>query len=124
MIDGVLRRDGDAVGAGGVEAGAADGSGFGPAIKMGEVLQVDILDVAADAAFGEGERHPGLEMLQHLRVGLGMRGEIEIQAVGPGGHQRLQPGGALRVTRLQVGWIDIEPGTQILHQGFFALGLA
>ena len=73
----------------GSPVGACESGGFGPAVEMGEIFEVDVFDVAADAAFGEGKRHPGFEMCKDFRVGVRMRGKKEIQPIGPGGHQRL-----------------------------------
>ena len=64
------------------------------AVERLELLEVDPLDVAADAAFGEGEGHPRLEVLDDARLHFGMLVEVEVQAVGEGVHQRLQPRGA------------------------------
>ena len=79
-----------------------------------ELVQVHALDVAADAPFAEGQRHPRLEVRDDPRLHLRMRGEVEVQSVGPRVHQRLQPRRALLVLRLHVGGVDEDLHPQIL----------
>src|SRR6476469_1767847 len=88
-----------------------------------EVGGVDPLDVAADAAFGEAERHPRLEMLQHLGMYLRVGREEVVEAVCPSIHQRLHLRWALRVIGLKLRLADVEPGAQVLPDRLFAVGL-
>ena len=78
----------------------------GPFVESGELLKIGALDVAADAAFGEGERHPGLEAGEDARADLRMGREIVVQAGRPGVHQRAQPGGAAAIIGLELDRID------------------
>ena len=102
MVGRVGGRDGHAVGAGGlwriavVNVGyfVAGGDGVARrglrrdcAVEGLELGQVDAFDVAADAAFGEGQGHPRLEVLNDARLYSGVFVEIEVQAVGEGVHQ-------------------------------------
>ena len=48
------------------------------AVEVFEFDEVDSFDVAADAAFGEGEHHPGFEVLDDFGFYFGMVGEIEV----------------------------------------------
>ncbi len=95
---GVRGRDGDPVGACGLlEDGALRWPQAGDGVLAVEPLQVgqvDALDVPADTALGEAQRHPGFEAHQGAGVGVGMGAQVIVQAVGPGVHERLQPGGA------------------------------
>ncbi len=52
----------------------------------------------------------------HLRVG----GEKEIEPVGPGIHERLHIGRALRVPGLQLWLADVEACAEVLPDGLFA----
>ena len=84
-----------------------------PTIEGLKLLERDALDVAADAALGECQRHPWLEPADGLGVGVGMRGEIVVQPVCPGDHQRLQPWRALAISGLEHRRIVIDPGAQV-----------
>ncbi len=79
-----------------------------------ELLQVDALDVAADAALGEAERHPWLEVLYDSRLHFGVFEEVVVEAIGKGVHQRLQPCRAGRVLGLQLGGIDEDLHAKVL----------
>ena len=70
-------------------------------------------DVATDAAFGERERHPRLELREQLRLHLRVRGQIVIQPIGEAVHQRLQPHRALGVLRLHVERVDEQLHAQV-----------
>ena len=92
------------------------------AVEGFELVEIDALDVAADAAFGEAERHPGLEVRDDSRLHVGVFVEVEVQAVGEGVHQSLQPGGACCVLLLQLDGIDEELHAQVLIDFGFAFG--
>ncbi len=93
------------------------------AVEIGELGEIDMLDIATDAALGEAQGHPWLEPGEHLRLCLGMGGEIIVQPVGPGVHQRAQPWRALAVLRLKLDGIDPQPLAQILPDRALALRL-
>ena len=93
------------------------------AVKGFELAEVDALDVSSDAAFGETQRHPRLEVFDHARLYFGMFEQIVIQSVGPGCHQRLEPGRTVRILLLQIDGIDEEPLPQILPDLRLAFGL-
>ncbi len=70
-ILGARRGDGDAVGPLRLAIGAGVRIGHCQllaAIKGRELAQIDAFDVAANRSFGECERHPRLEMLDHARA--------------------------------------------------------
>ena len=125
----VRRRDREAVGAAAVEgiANLRRRRGGKRRVSAGveslQFGQIDPLDIAADAAFGEGECHPRLEAGDRLRPHLGMGGEIVIEAIRPGIHQPLQPVGAGGVSRLEVCRIHVEAGAQVGPDRLLALGL-
>ena len=128
VVHGVRRRDGDAVGAGrragsGRRRGLVRRRGGGQSIEAGQLRERDALDVAADAALAEGERHPGLEPPDHPGRHLAMHQEVVVQAVGPAVHQRPQPGRASGVAGAEVGGVDVEPGPQVLCECRAAFGL-
>ena len=91
-------------------------------VQRFQVGEVDALDIAADAAFGKAERHPGFEMGDNARFHCGVRGEVIVQRVGPGGGQRFQPGGAGGILRLQLGRIDEQLHAQVAPDRTFAFG--
>jgi hypothetical protein len=70
-----------------------------------------------------GESHPGLEVLDDSRFHFGMLVEIEIQAVGEGVHEGLQPGGAGLVLCLQRCRLDEELHAEVEVDFGFAFGL-
>ena len=79
-------------------------------VKRLELGEVHPLDVTANTSLAEAERHPRLEVGDNARLHLGMVMQVEIQAVRPGVHERLQPVGARRVRRLQTVGIN-----ELLH---------
>ena len=87
-----------------------------------ELVQVHLLNVAADAPFGEGERHPRLEPGDdpglHPRMGV----QVVVQPVGPGIHQRLEPLRARPVQRLHRVGIDEDLHAQVPPHLPLALG--
>jgi hypothetical protein len=83
------------------------------AVELLQGLEIDRFDVAADAAFAEGERHPRLEMRDQLGLDLGMRVQVEVQAIGKGHHQLLEPGRAGRVPGLHGGRRDEHLHAQV-----------
>ena len=105
-----------------VEARRAGGLHF-RAIKRFELAEVDLLDVAADAALAEAERHPRFELRNHARLHLGVRGQVEVQAVGPAVHQRLEPGFGLRVVGLELHGINEQLHAQVAIDRALALRL-
>ena len=119
-------RQRHAVGAGRFEQFAAqfDGGQFHglPGVEGFKPAEIDALDIAADAAFGKAERHPRFETGDDARFHCGVRGEIIVQRIGPGGGQRLQPGGACGILRLQFCRIDEQLHAQIAPDGAFAFG--
>ena len=124
-VAGQARRDRDAVRAAPaflVERGHDRPVRGRAAVESGELLEVGALDVAADAALGEGQRHPGLEAGQHARPDLGMGGEVEIEAGRPGVHQPPQPGGRAAIIGPELGRVDPQPLAQILPERALALG--
>ncbi len=82
-------------------------------VERFQLSQVHALDVAANAAFAETQRHPRLELRDHARLHVRMRGEIEVEAVRPSIHQGLQPRLGLRVLRLHVRGIDEQLHPQV-----------
>ena len=58
-------------------------------VKAFELAERDAGDIATDAAFAERQCHPGFEMRDDAGFHLRMGGKIEIQRIGPRGHQRL-----------------------------------
>ena len=88
-----------------------------------ELLQVDSLDVAADAALAEGQRHPRFESLDHAGLHLRVLVEVVVQAAGVGIHQGLQPLRALLILRLHVVRVDEELHAQVPVHLALALGL-
>ena len=129
--DGVGGCDGDAVRSLGLAIGGAAplvtgiiGEGDGPlAIERLQPRERRALDVAADAALAERQRHPRLEAGQHLWLHRRMIGEVAVQPIRPRVHQRPQPGRAARVIRLQHDGIDEQPLAQVLPHRRLALRL-
>ena len=111
--------------AGACLAVAHDGSlrGRRRTVERFELRQVDALDVAADAALAEAERHPRLELRDHARLHVRVRRQVIVEAVSPRVHQRLQPLRALVVFRLQIGGIDEELHAQVAPDLLLALSL-
>ncbi len=103
-----------------------DDGGFGAArlaVERLELVEIDLLDVAANAAFGEAQRHPRFEMRNDPRLHGGMRGEVVVEAVRERVHQLLQRGRARRVLLLEYVGIDVELHPQVLVDSAFAFGL-
>ena len=92
------------------------------AIERAQVRDRHPLDVTADRAFAERQRHPWLEARDDARLHLGMRGEVEVQAVRPRVHEGLQPRGTLGVLRLQRVGADEELHAQIAEDLALPLG--
>ncbi len=83
-----------------------------------ELIEVHALDVAADAPFGERQRHPRLEPLDDPRRQRRVGVEKVIQAAGPGVHQLFQPVGARLVLRSHIVGIDEQLHSQVpVHLG-------
>ena len=93
------------------------------AVERLELIEVHPLDVAADAALGERERHPRLEVLDHSWGDVGMRRDVVVEPISVRVHQLLEPLGALGVERLERVGIDEELHAQILVDLRFALRL-
>ena len=102
VVDGVRRCDGHTVGTGWFRRVAVVNVGyfgkrFGAtadlqhgrfAVERLKLADIHALDVAADAAFAERERHPGLEMFDDSRLHFRMFEEVVVQSVGEGVHER------------------------------------
>ena len=84
------------------------------AIERLQLIEVDALVVAPDAALGESEGHRWLDSLYHSRLHVGVVGEVEIQAVGPRVHEGLQPCRAGGVLLLQLDRVDEKFHPQVL----------
>ena len=56
-------------------------------IEFAQRIEFDLLDIAADAAFGEAQHHPRFEVRQHPGVNFWVGGEKVIEPVRPGIHQ-------------------------------------
>ena len=82
-------------------------------VELLDATGVHTSDVATDAAFGERERHPRLELREQLRLHLRVRGQIVIEPIGEAVHQRLQPHRALGVLCLHVERVDKELHAQV-----------
>ena len=112
-----LRRDGDAVRARRLleqQTLLVGGHGDLPlAVEGFQLAQGHALDVAADAAFREAERHPGFEALDDLRLHVRVGGQVVVQPVGPAVHQSLQPGRTPGVLGLQHNRVDEQLLAQI-----------
>ena len=93
------------------------------AVERAQPVDGDALDVAADAAFAEAERHPRLEARDDARLHLRMLVQVVVQGVRPGLHERLEPRRARRVSPLHLGGVDVEAGAQVAVERAFAFGL-
>src|SRR6185437_9125212 len=128
-VRGELGRDRDAVGTGRLDPGRRlalrqrDRRGVVGAVEFREPGEINVLDVAADAALGEGKRHPWLVVFDDLRMHVCMSGEIPVHAVGPRAHQFLQPARAFRVILLQHRGVDEQLVAQVVPDRRFAFGL-
>ena len=129
------RGDGEAVGAlrlegcgwrGGVGIGAvgcSESERGARTVEGFEVFERNRFDVAADAAFGEGEGHPRLEMRDQFRTHAGVRVKVEIEAVGKGVHERAEPRGAGGVVGAEFDGVDEELHAQVAVEFFFTFDL-
>src|SRR6266704_5995684 len=57
------------------------------AIECLQLIQINRLDVSANAALAKGQRHPGFEMPDNSWFHFRVASEIEIQTIGPRIHQ-------------------------------------
>ena len=94
-----------------------------PAVEGLQICQIHFLDIAADAAFGEAQRHPRLEAFDDSGLRFGVLGQVEVQPVGKGIHELLQPRGTGGVLLLQLHRVDEELHAQILVNERLALRL-
>jgi hypothetical protein len=92
------------------------------AVERGKLVEVHGFDIAADAAFGEAQRHPRLESPDDARLHLGVLVEVEIQAIGKCVHELAQPRGAGRVVLLHLRRVDEELHAQVLVDFRLAFG--
>ena len=126
----VLRRDGDAVGSRGfgphgrdIPAAPAAAPRRRLAVKRGELAEVHPFDVAADAALGEAQRHPGFEVRDHLGLHARMGVQVVVEAVGEPVHECPEPRRAGRVLGLQRVGVDEQPLPQIAPDLRLPVGL-
>ncbi len=96
--------------------------GLGAVVEGLQFGQGRALDVAADAALGEAQRHPGLESGDDAGLHLGMVGQVGVQPVGPGVHQRAEPRRTGGVVGPEHGGIDEQLLPQVRPDGALALG--
>jgi hypothetical protein len=68
----------------------------------------------------EAQRHPRFELLDDPRLHVGMRRQVEVEAVGPRIHQGLEPLRALAVLHLHVGGVDEELHAEVAIDLLFA----
>ena len=127
MRNSVRRRDSDAVRTARfckliVVCGCEPSKRWFAAIESREIIQVDAFNVTADAAFGEGESHPGLEVLDEARFHFVLFRKIEVHCVGEGIHNRLQPRRACVELALECVRVDEQFHPQILENPGFAFG--
>ena len=127
--EGVGGRDGDAVGSGGFNGVAVIGDTARSvmdrsfAVERLKLVQTDdAFDVAADAAFGEREGHPGFKVFDDFWFHFGVLKEVVVEAIGEGIHEGLEGGGTGCVLLLQDCGIDEEFHAQILPDFGFAFG--
>src|SRR5205823_5057955 len=100
---------------------ASDTRNFrGFAVKRLQLIQIDRLDVAPDAAFAERQSHPRFEVRNDLRLYLGMIGEIEVQSIRPRVHQGFQPCRTRLIFRFHVRRIDEHLHAQVAPDCRFA----
>src|ERR1035438_5805522 len=92
-------------------------------VKLLQIAEADAFDVAADAAFGEGQCHPRFKMMNDLGRNGGMFRQEVIQSVRPSHHQCLEPSRAAAIILLQTAGIDEQSLTKIAVNGRLALGL-
>ena len=92
------------------------------AVEGFELSEIHAFDIAADAALREAQGHPRLESFDDTRFHGGVLREVEVQAVGEGVHQGLEPWWAGGVLFAQVGGIDEELHAQILVDAGLAFG--
>src|ERR1700730_635021 len=94
-----------------------------PRVELPKLRQVDAFDIAADAAFGEGQRHPGLETMDDFRRNGGVLRPEVIYSVRPSHHQCLEPGRALQKSSAQSARVDEQSLTKVAKDGRFAFRL-
>ena len=127
VVHGVRRRDGEAVRAGGLARPGArlrrSGAARAVSVERLERVQRHALDVAADAALAEAERHPRLEPRDHPRLHGRVGVQVVVEPVGPRVHQALEPRGAGRVLRPHAVRIDEQLHPQVLPDGALPFGL-
>ena len=102
--------------------GVAERLGAGSVERLRRV-EIHLLDVAADAAFTERQRHPRLEVLDHAWRDVGMLVQVVVEPVRVGIHQLLQPLRTRRVLRLHRIGIDEQLHAQVAPHGALALRL-
>src|SRR5580704_8160516 len=92
-------------------------------VKLPKLADVDAFNVAADAAFGEGQRHPRFKAMNDPRRNGGVFRQEIVQSVRPSQHQRLEPRGTLAEFLAQAARIDEQSLTQIAVESRLALRL-
>jgi hypothetical protein len=92
-------------------------------IEIPKPIEIDALDVTADASFREGHHHPRFEPVDHARTNVSVRGEEVIQSIRPGVHQLAHLWRTFRVVGLQFRLTDIEARAKVLPDGLLAIGL-
>ncbi len=92
------------------------------AVERLKLSEIDALDVSADAALAEGQRHPRLKVRDDARGHFRMRRQEEVQTVGVSVHQLFQPFGTLLVLRLHVGGVDVQLHPKVPIHLTFAFG--
>ena len=82
------------------------------------------LDVTANAALAETQRHPGLEFRQYPWVDIWMSLQVVVEAVRPCLHQLPEPGRAAGIVRLQYLRVDEQPLPKILPDRLLPLAFS
>ena len=77
-------------------------------------MEVDALDVAANAAFAKRESHPRFEMMDDAGLHFRVLGEVEVEAVGKSAGELLQPRRTGGVLQLERGRINKELHAEVL----------
>ena len=92
-------------------------------VELGDLVEGNSFDIAADRAFEEIHRHPRLESLQQRRLDVRVGCQVVIEAVRIRIAQRLQPVGGSRISRL--GLIDghVQARPHVAEDGRFAIDL-
>src|SRR6476659_9792507 len=91
-----------------------DTSSRGVVVELSQALEADGLYITSDRSLSEAQGHPRLEMCDHTRVHSWMVREIKVEAVGPRGHQLLQPRGRDSEVLLQILRVDEHFHPQVL----------